>query len=62
MADTADFATFQTLMAQSGLTLTEAQLRAVYEGYGPLQAMLARVNKALPREAEPALTFDPEDA
>ena len=48
-------------MAQSGLTLTQDQLRGVYGGYDGLQAMLERVNKPLPREAEPALTFDPEN-
>jgi len=61
MKPTIDFATFETLMAQTGLSLTTDQLRGVYEGYGGLQAMLARVNAPLPREAEPALTFDAEN-
>ncbi len=61
MKPTIDFATFETLMAQTGLSLTTDQLRGVYEGYGGLQAMLALVNAPLPREAEPALTFDPEN-
>lgn len=61
MKPTIDFATFETLMAQTGLSLTSDQLRGVYEGYGGLQAMLARVNAPLPREAEPALTFDAEN-
>ncbi len=61
MKPTIDFATFETLMAQTGLSLTIDQLRGVYEGYGGLQAMLARVNAPLPREAEPALTFDAEN-
>ncbi len=61
MKPTIDFATFETLMAQTGLSLTSDQLRGVYEGYGGLQAMLARVNAPLPREAEPALTFDVEN-
>ena len=56
-----DFAAFETLMAQTGLRLTTDQLRGVYEGYDGLQAMLARVRTPLPREAEPALTFDPEN-
>ncbi len=43
MTPAIDFATFQTLMAQTGLDLTTEQLRGVYEGYGGLQAMLARI-------------------
>ncbi len=54
-----DFATFATLMGQSGLNLTEAQLLGVFEGYVGLLGMLDRVNTPLPREIEPALTFDP---
>ncbi len=61
MKPSIDFATFETLMAQTGLTLTTDQLRGVYEGYGGLQAMLARIRTAMPREVEPALTFDPEN-
>ncbi len=61
MGPTIDFATFETLMAQSGLRLTQEQLRSVHGGYEGLRAMLARVNRPLPREAEPALTFDPEN-
>ncbi len=60
MKPTVDLATFATMMAQTGLTLTPEQLEGIYEGYGALQAMLERINQPLPREAEPALIFDPE--
>ncbi len=56
-----DLATFKTLMAHTGLSLSDAQVAGIYEGYGPLLGMLERINRPLPREAEPALTFDPEN-
>lgn len=55
-----DLETFAAMMARTGLSLTPAQVSEIYQGYGGLEAMLARVNVPLPREAEPALTFDPE--
>jgi hypothetical protein len=53
-------AEFAVLAKQSGLPLTEAQRATLYEAYGHLEQMVERVHKALPREAEPALTFRPE--
>ena len=61
MRPTIDFAGFERLMAQTGLSLTTDQLRGIFEGYAGLQAMLARVRTPMPREVEPALTFDPEN-
>src|SRR6185437_9314725 len=52
--------TFKTLMAQTGIPLSDAQLAGIYEGYGYLESFVARVNAPLPREAEPALTFSTE--
>ena len=51
---------FGTLLKQTGLALSPQQAGLVYEGYGYLEAMIARVNAPLPREAEPALTFRAE--
>ena len=59
MQQKTDFAAFAAVMGQSGLRLTEAQLRAIHEGYPGLLGMLERVNTRMPREIEPALTFDP---
>ena len=52
--------TFKTLMAQTGIPLSDSQLAGIYEGYGYLESFVARVNAPLPREAEPALTFSTE--
>ena len=48
---------FALLAEQTGLPLSEAQRRTLYEAYGMVEAMLAKVNEPLPREAEPALIF-----
>lgn len=61
MKPSIDLATFATLLDQSGLRLTLEQIASVYEGYGYLEAMIARVNTPLPREAEPALIFRAEE-
>lgn len=61
MKPSIDLATFATLVDQSGLTLTLEQIASIYEGYGYLEAMIARVNAPLPREAEPALIFRAAD-
>ena len=53
-------AAFSALAAQTGLPLSEAQKRALYEVYGTIEAMVARVTQPVPREAEPALIFNPE--
>jgi hypothetical protein len=53
-------AEFEALVAQAGLPLNAAQKQEIHQNFGLLEAMLARVNTPLPREAEPALTFTPE--
>jgi hypothetical protein len=50
---------FAVLMAQTGLTLTPAQRRDIYDAYGLVEAMRDRVHAPLPRAAEPSLTFKP---
>ena len=49
-----------TMLRRAGLMLTAEQVRQILPGAAIVQAMIARVNAALPREAEPALTFDVE--
>ena len=55
-------AEFATLVKRAGLSLTDQQRAALYEGYGFLEEMIARVRT--PREvgAEPAhvFTFGPK--
>ncbi len=53
-------AAFDTLVAQTGLPLDEAQKRTLHAAYPLLEAMIARVTAPMPREAEPALLFVPE--
>ena len=52
---------FDALIARSGLKLTEAQASELYGVYGWVEAMTVRVRAGgnRPREAEPALTFQP---
>jgi len=51
---------FDTLSAQTGLPLSDAQKATLLAVYPTLQAMIARVSAPLPREAEPGLIFVPE--
>jgi len=53
-------AEFETLAAQTGLPLSAEQKRTLYDAYWMLEAMIARVNAPMPREAEPAHIFVPE--
>ncbi len=55
-----DEAELDSMLRRAGLTLTAEQVRQILPGAAIVQAMIARVNAALPREAEPALTFDVE--
>jgi hypothetical protein len=48
------------MLARAGLTLTPEQVKAILPGAAIFRDMIARVNAPLPREAEPALTFDVE--
>ena len=53
---------FAALAARSGLTLTAAQKRELYDAYGYVEAMaaLVRGEGARPPEAEPAVIFKTE--
>lgn len=55
-----DQAELEAMLARAGLTLTPAQVAALLPGAAIFREMIARVNTPLPREAEPALTFDVE--
>ncbi len=55
--DTAELA---AMLTRNGLTLTPAQVEEILPGAQIFSQMIARVNAPLPREAEPALTFNAE--
>lgn len=46
------------ILKTSGHDLTPAQIEAIMPGAAIFRRMIERVNVPLPREAEPALTFD----
>jgi hypothetical protein len=48
------------LLARAGLPHSPDQVKAILPGAEIIQRLIARVNAPLPREAEPALTFDVE--
>ncbi len=47
-------------LARAGLTLKPEQVKSILPGAEIVRRMIARVNAPLPREAEPAVTFDVE--
>ena len=55
-----DEAALKVLLDRAGLKLTPDQVREILPGAELFRGMIARVNAPLPREAEPALTFDVE--
>jgi hypothetical protein len=55
-----DEAELGAMLTRAGLTLTPEQVKAILPGAAIFRDMIARVNAPLPREAEPALTFDVE--
>jgi hypothetical protein len=55
-----DEAELNAMLRRAGLTLTPQQVQAILPGAEIFRRMIARVNPPLPREAEPALTFDVE--
>jgi hypothetical protein len=57
---TLDEAELRAMLARAGLPHTAEQVKAILPGAEIVQRLLATVNKPLPREAEPALTFDVE--
>jgi hypothetical protein len=48
------------LLKRAGLTLNANQVKAILPGAEIVQRMIARIHAPLPREAEPAVTFDVE--
>ena len=57
---TIDQAQLDALLKRAGLNLTADQVKELLPGAVIFQDLIARVNAPLPREAEPALTFDVE--
>jgi hypothetical protein len=53
-------AEFDVMVKQTGLPLSTEQKAELYDAFWMLEAMIARVNTPLPREAEPAHIFVPE--
>nr|WP_294512305.1 hypothetical protein [uncultured Rhodopila sp.] len=51
---------FGRMLDETGLPLTDAQKSVLFDAYPMFQAMLARATAPLPREAEPAVVFDPD--
>jgi hypothetical protein len=49
------------MVAQAGLPLSAEQKRTLYDAYWMMEDMIARVNKPLPPEAEPAHLFVAEE-
>lgn len=49
-----------SVLVRSGINLTPDQVRGLQPGALIFQQMIARVDAPLPREAEPALTFNVE--
>jgi len=47
-------------LARAGIHLPADQVRAILPGAAIVHDMIARVNAPLPREAEPAVTFNAE--
>jgi hypothetical protein len=57
---TIDEPSLKAVLARAGLPHSPEQVRAILPGAEIVQRMVERVNAPLPREAEPALTFDVE--
>ena len=55
-----DQTTFGFMLDRAGLTLSEAQKAVLFEVYPMFQAMIARATAPMPRQAEPAVIFQPE--
>ncbi|MBI2737138.1 MAG: hypothetical protein HYX38_11415 [Rhodospirillales bacterium] len=55
-----DEAELDAILKRAGLALTQDQVRGILPGAVIFQRLIERVNAPLPREAEPALTFDVE--
>ena len=59
-SSTIDEALLETMLKRAGLQPTPALLKELMPGAAIVQRMIERVYAPLPREAEPALTFDVE--
>jgi hypothetical protein len=57
---TIDETELKAMLARAGLPHSPAQVKELLPGAEIFQRLLARVNEPLPREAEPASTFDVE--
>jgi hypothetical protein len=55
-----DEAQLEAILVRAGLKPTAALVKELMPGAAIVQGMIDRVNAPLPREAEPALTFDVE--
>ena len=55
-----DEAELAAQLKRAGLTLNAEQVKAILPGAEIVQRMIARIHAPLPREAEPAMTFDVE--
>jgi hypothetical protein len=51
---------FGVFFDKAGLPLSGAQKEALFKVWPMLETMLAKATAPLPREAEPAVTFQPE--
>jgi hypothetical protein len=60
MSTTIDETELKAMLARAGLPHSPEQVKAILPGAEIIQRLRARVNTPLPREAEPALTFDVE--
>ena len=60
MKTTVSESDFEVMVAQTGLPLNAEQKRTLYEAYGMMEALIARVNTPLPVELEPAHMFNVE--
>ena len=55
-----DEAELAAMLGRAGLKLSPEQVREILPGAELFRGMIARINAPLPREAEPAVTFDVE--
>lgn len=53
---------FAALVARTGIALSPAERQDIFDVFGLIEAMQDRIHAPLPREAEPALTFRPDEA
>jgi hypothetical protein len=51
---------FEVMVAQTSLPLSQEQKRTLFDAYWMLEAMIARVNRPMPLDVEPAHVFVPE--